>query len=488
MSATVVSCTQCSRENTDDFRVCPECSFPLMLVAGKYRLSHVMAEGGMGRVYLAKHTQLDYDTERVIKVIKPEALDNESTIQRFRREVQLTAALSQRNEHIVRIYDDFGEEKGLGYYYVMEFLEGVMLRDWLQHEGALPLPLALSIFSQFCKAMAAAHRKGIVHRDLKPENILLIERAGESHFVKVIDFGIARPGPGNTQNYLTKGMLGTPLYMSPEQATDSPVDTRSDIYSMGLILYEMLTGGSPYGFKPSSQLLDILYTYMMQAPALMGESHPELAGFDPVLAKALAKQPNDRYQTVEEFWNDVVALASPDWHLAPMQVPTEQERLIRQSQEPTFSQAEPVHSLAMSVGQLKEKIRQGSVARNLPTPSPVSGFTEHMADNELHPYPTQGGPGGTLGAPAQTPYPGWSPAILPTGTGQTNPYQTNPGQTQQPHSPIPEKYLKMIPWLIGALVLLFVGMVGMMVMEYYEHKDDDHGKESAPRHPGPRHK
>ena len=465
MSVAVISCTHCGRENPDEFRVCPECSFPLMLVAGKYRLSHIMAEGGMGRVYLAKHTLLDFDTERVIKVIKPEALEHESTLKRFRREVQLTAALSQKNEHIVRIYDDFGEEKGLGFYYVMEYLEGVTLRDWLQHEGALPVPLALSIFSQFCKAMGAAHSKGIIHRDLKPENLLLIERNGESHFVKVIDFGIARPGPGGTQSYLTKGMLGTPLYMSPEQSTDSELDTRSDIYSMGLILYEMLSGTNPFGFKASSQLLDILYTHMTQPPQPLAERFPTLAGFDPIFAKAMAKQADERYQTVEEFWNEIVELAPAEWRLQPMQVPSGQIPFARDSlNTPRLAQETPAHSLALSVGQLKEKVEKSSGVLALPTPSPVSGFTQRMAANEVHKHPTMG--------EHQSSDPAYHPTVLPP--------------TEKAGYMIPEKYLKMMPWMIGLMVMLFFGMIGMMVMEYYEH-ENEHKEESvkkmAPRNP-----
>lgn len=225
---------------------CLFCQFPLMPIAGKYQLTGLLGEGGFGVVYRAKHLTMTQDAERVVKILKPEVLAMAGVKERFLREVQMTAALSQRNEHIVRVYDDYGEIPKLGYFYVMELLEGRPLADYLQDRDALPaVPWCLNVFEQLCDAMQAAHERKIVHRDLKPENILLIKRGKNPYFVKVLDFGIAKPMDAESTGKLTKGILGTPFYMAPEQLMNQAIDHRTDIYAMGVILYEMLTGQIP---------------------------------------------------------------------------------------------------------------------------------------------------------------------------------------------------------------------------------------------------
>ncbi len=308
MSVAIEVCPKCSYKNTDSFRLCPQCRFPLMLVAGKYKLERELAQGGMGQVYLAQHIHLDYDTERVVKVIKPEVFKTSGMEKRFRREVQVTAALSQRNEHIVRIYDDFGEEKGLGHYYVMEFLRGTPLTDIMPQEEGLPAQTALHIFYQVCKGLSAAHQQKIVHRDLKPDNIYLVQRDGQN-FVKVIDFGIARD-EADSATKLTKGVLGTPIYMSPEQCNNGLIDARSDQYSLAIILYEMLSARNPYGMDggqlDSQTMLTMMTAHLMQETIPLTQWRPDLVGLSEVLQRAMSKASAQRYPTLDDFWNAIV--------------------------------------------------------------------------------------------------------------------------------------------------------------------------------------
>jgi serine/threonine-protein kinase len=159
----------------------------VLLFAGKYRLSSLLGEGGFGKVYLARHLHLKRNAERVIKIIKIDKIAHPSMEERFYREVQVTSDLSQRNEHIVRIFDDFGEVPQLGHFYVMEYLQGEPLANYtLEPKQLAPLEWIMDTFGQLCEAMQAAHEEGIIHRDLKPDNILLVERNKKSNFVKIL--------------------------------------------------------------------------------------------------------------------------------------------------------------------------------------------------------------------------------------------------------------------------------------------------------------
>ncbi len=296
-------------ENTD---FCQKCRFPLMVVANKYRLVNKFTEGGFAILYSAEHIHLERDARRVIKVIKPEYLSNENMRTRFVREVQVTSALSQRNNHIVRIYDDFGEIANLGYFYVMEYLEGQPLNEMLdQVNGLLPLELCYHLFLQLCDAMREAHKASIVHRDLKPHNIFIIEQGRDSHFLKVIDFGIAKPvGNQADQAQVTQGILGTPAYMSPEQCVNRNVSARSDIYAMGIILYELLSGETPFVPRDPMKQEDLSVMEIMTAhlntkpPPVQSNAPPHRNipwSMEAVIQRALAKRPGERFASVEEM-------------------------------------------------------------------------------------------------------------------------------------------------------------------------------------------
>jgi serine/threonine protein kinase len=311
-------CPQCgadlsiniSQDSIPDF--CRKCRFPLMLLAGKYRLIDKLNEGGFAILYKAEHIHLTRDPKRVIKIIKPEYLSNENMRARFEREVQVTSALSQRNNHIVRIYDDFGEIPNLGYFYVMEYLEGQPLNEQLdQEDGLLPLDLCYHLFLQLLDAMRDAHKEEIVHRDLKPHNLYIIERGRDNHFLKVIDFGIAKPiGTQQDELQVTQGILGTPAYMAPEQCINRGIGAGSDIYSMGVILYELLVGETPFvprclELQEELSVMEIMSAHLNTVPPPMYNKAPITRNIpwemESVVQCALAKRPDERFLSVEEF-------------------------------------------------------------------------------------------------------------------------------------------------------------------------------------------
>lgn len=294
---------------------CPQCKFPLLLIAGKYRLDAVIAEGGYGIVYRARHILLTHQPLRVVKLLRPDVLKVESIRQRFQREVELTSELSQRNDHIVRIYDDFGVIPNLGPFYVMEYLEGIRLDQFFSSPGELPpLSVCFHIFRQLCSTIQFAHESGVLHRDLKPENLMLVERSNDRYFLKVLDFGIAKPlnasELGESQ-HLTQGIVGTPYYMSPEQCANQRVDVRSDVYALGCILFQMLTGYPPFAPREheaiSPSLVDIYRAHLSQKPPLAHELVPERVspGLDEVMQRALSKHPAERYTSVRQLEEDV---------------------------------------------------------------------------------------------------------------------------------------------------------------------------------------
>lgn len=287
---------------------CLKCQFPLILIAGKYRLESVLAEGGHGVVYKARHIYLRQDALRVVKILKSSVFDVPGMQTRFIREVQVTSALSQKDEHIVRIYDDFGTLPNMGPFYVMEFLEGTRLDHFLaQQDRLIPLTFIVHIMKQLCTAMEYAHASDIIHRDLKPENLFLTHRKEEPYFLKVLDFGIAKPINQNEFN-ITHGVLGTPYYMSPEQCLNLPMDARTDVYSMGCILYEMLTGAPPFHERHnnvgSDSLVGLLGAHIRQEPIPPSTLQPDRISpeLERVVLCALAKEPEQRFRSAQPFF------------------------------------------------------------------------------------------------------------------------------------------------------------------------------------------
>jgi serine/threonine-protein kinase len=261
---------------------------------GRYEIVRPIARGGMADVFLARDQLLDRPV--ALKVLFPELSVDRSFVERFRREAQAAANLAHPN--VVSVYD-FGEEDGVSFI-VMEFVDGRTLTSLLRSEGPLPADRAATVGADVAAALAFAHRNGVVHRDVKPGNVL-IDTSGH---VKVTDFGIARAA--NTEENLTQAgaVMGTATYFSPEQAQGHPVDGRSDVYSLGVVLYEMTTGQAPFaGDNPVS----IAYKHVQEVPPTPRSINPAVPpAFEAIVLQAMAKDPDRRYPTAEELRADLL--------------------------------------------------------------------------------------------------------------------------------------------------------------------------------------
>jgi serine/threonine-protein kinase len=260
--------------------------------SGRYEIVRHVARGGMAQVYLARDLLLDRPV--ALKVLFPELSVDESFVERFRREAQAAANLSHPN--IVSIYD-WGQGDRT-YFIVMEFIDGYTLSSAIR-QGPLDAGRAAHIGLDVASALEFAHRRGVIHRDVKPGNVL-IDSSGQ---VKVTDFGIARAVGAQEGLTQTGSVMGTATYFSPEQAQGHPVDVRSDIYSLGVVLYEMVVGRPPFaGDSPVS----IAYQHVRETPVPPAQANPAVpAAYDAVVMKAMAKDPSSRYQTAEELREDL---------------------------------------------------------------------------------------------------------------------------------------------------------------------------------------
>src|SRR5581483_5650746 len=262
------------------------------ILAERYEILKLLGQGGMGAVYKAKDRELDRMV--ALKVIRPELAGHASILQRFKQELLLARKITHRN--IIRIYD-LGVAEGLRFI-TMEFVEGQDLSSLLEERHKYSPEEAVNILRQVCAALEAAHNEGVVHRDLKPQNIMI----GTGGRVCVMDFGLARSmeGHGMTQ---AGAVMGTPAYMSPEQAKGMPVDQRSDLYTLGIIAYVLLTGEIP--FKADSALASMLLrTQGPPKPAIQLDASIPQALSD-ILQKSMAVDPKDRYQSAAEFAKDL---------------------------------------------------------------------------------------------------------------------------------------------------------------------------------------
>ncbi|MFO0620073.1 MAG: protein kinase [Polyangia bacterium] len=263
-------------------------------IDGRYAIESRLGEGGMGVVYKARHVLIDKPV--AIKILRKEAAQDTAAVQRFIQEAKSASKIGHSN--IVDI-TDFGVLPDGHAYFVMEFLHGQTLAQAIQ-EGPLEPARVCTIAAQMGRALNAAHQKGIVHRDLKPENIFLLEREGQKDYVKIVDFGIAKVGSG--QKLTQVGMvLGTPEYMSPEQATGQETDHRVDQYATGCIMYEMLTGVVPFlGDRPAQTLTKHVFEPVIPPR----KRKPELkipASLDAVVIRAMAKKPEARFPSMKEL-------------------------------------------------------------------------------------------------------------------------------------------------------------------------------------------
>jgi len=303
-------CPKCKREYDDDRAFCADdgaaltpVADPLIgkVIADRCRLERKLGQGGMGRVYLAQHTRLPLKT--AVKVLHPEVAHDAEAVRRFNEEAERAASIV--DEHVVRVHD-FGQTRDGLVYIEMEFVEGKTLSEVLEETGPLPPKRVADIIAQIAGALTAAHDRRIVHRDLKPENVMIAPGRDGRDRVKVLDFGIAKViADGLAQSTKTGAVIGTPDYMSPEQLGGSrDLDQRSDVYSLGLVAFVMLTGQPAFpGELPYERMMRRLTTRPMTLAAVKRDTRWPSA-LQSALDRALSREADRRYASAMEFSRD----------------------------------------------------------------------------------------------------------------------------------------------------------------------------------------
>lgn len=361
---------------------CPNCHGPLMLndpddltgrvIDGRYTVMERLGKGGMGVVYRARQRFLDRDV--ALKVLRSEMAADTMAVRRFLQEAKAASGL--RNPHTVNIIE-FGSTVEGTLYFTMELLSGWSLRELIEREGALSPERVVEIGVQVCESLAEAHDQGIWHRDLKPDNIYLVDNPQQKDFVKVLDFGIAKVSTQQTQLTSTGAICGTPQYMSPEQAKGIPLDGRSDLYSLGIVLYEALCGCAPFEASTPIQMLMAHITMEPPAPTVRCPERRIPKPVEEVVMRVLAKEPADRPSSARELARALTASL---------------ERIRSAAQGSSASTAAPVHSATAPLAQGAAPLQ----AQRIPTPASAQPVALPSASPRGSPE--------ALAATVQTPY------------------------------------------------------------------------------------
>jgi len=325
-------------------------------LSDRYELGEILGFGGMSEVHLARDLRLHRDV--AIKVLRADLARDPSFYLRFRREAQNAAALN--HPAIVAVYDTGEAETATGPlpYIVMEYVDGVTLRDIVHNEGPMPATRALEVIADACQALNFSHQHGIIHRDVKPANIMISKNGA----VKVMDFGIARALADANSVTQTAAVIGTAQYLSPEQARGEKVDARSDVYSLGCVLYEILTGEPPFiGDSPVA----VAYQHVREDPTPPSQRHNDISPeLDAVVLKALAKNPDNRYQTAAEMRSDLVRVHSGEAPEAPKVLTDAERTSLMSSSRPPSDRTEPIDQVGRPQAAYDDKDeRSGSVGR-----------------------------------------------------------------------------------------------------------------------------
>jgi len=300
-------CPACKQEYSATEVVCPVDNVILMVIgpdplvgttlAEKYLIMSEIGRGGMSIVYKGKYTTGDRVV--AIKMLHSQLADDLTSTKRFQQEAQAVSCLSHRN--VVGVHE-YGIAPSGQPYIVMDFLVGESLADVIKRDSRISERRAIGIISQACDALDHAHKKGVVHRDLKAGNIMLVSEEGNIDVVKVVDFGIAKLMPSSgqpTQNLTQTGeVFGSPIYMSPEQCVGQPLDARSDIYSMGVVLYEALTGYPPL---MGNTIIETMQKHVKTKPTAMNKDLKVSKDMEVVVLKALEKDPNQRFDSMRSL-------------------------------------------------------------------------------------------------------------------------------------------------------------------------------------------
>lgn len=273
---------------------------------GQYRLKKMLGAGGMGEVRLAEHVLLKRPC--AIKVIHPSRASDPDALARFEREVRAAAELTHPNT--IAIYD-YGRADDGSFYYVMEYLPGLTLAEFVERHGPLPPERVVYLLRQVCAALAEAHARGLIHRDIKPGNIIVTERGGAFDFVKLLDFGLVKPAAGNASHQLTQEnvIAGSPLFMSPEQSiAGRELDPRSDLYSLGAVAYFLLTGRPPFSGESAMEIIVAHARDAVTPPSQINNTVPK--DLELVVLRCLAKDRQGRFQTARELEGALAACDS----------------------------------------------------------------------------------------------------------------------------------------------------------------------------------